>query len=200
MATQTERPTLNTTPESAGEGSPQIQVSPTGYTTANSEHNGPGFYPNALGNRKFVFRRTQEETEKMKRVGRPVDTDGWTAEKEIPGAGATGLLVTKTLNGSDQYGVEVTIPESKGGFLYFDGFQVEIRGMNDVFAFYTKGQIMSRRSRKQRGGFYPSVYGGISGAKMLTPLIARQMMRMYETNTRKTRKRKSKKLSRNKRA
>lgn len=60
-------------------------------------------------------------------------------------------------------------------------------------------QRKTRRSR-QRGGFYPSVYGGISGAKMLTPLIARQMMRMYETNTRKTRKRKSKKLSRNKRA
>ena len=62
---------------------------------------------------------------------------------------------------------------------------------------------------KQQGGFYPSVYGGITGAKMLTPLIARQMMRMYEhvghkplaTKTRKhKRKSKSKKLSRNKRA
>jgi hypothetical protein len=67
------------------------------------------------------------------------------------------------------------------------------------------------KTRRQRGGFYPSVYGGIVGAKMLTPLIARQMMRMYEqdgskplatrgeSNTRKTRKHKSKKLSRNKR-
>lgn len=69
-----------------------------------------------------------------------------------------------------------------------------------------------RKQRKQNGGFYPSVYGGIAGATMLTPLIARQMMRMYEqdgfpqertrgeTNTKKTRKTKSKKLSRNKRA
>jgi hypothetical protein len=55
---------------------------------------------------------------------------------------------------------------------------------------------------KQEGGFYPSVYSGVSGATMLTPLIARQVMRMYDksNNTRKTRRRKSKKLSRNKRA
>ena len=56
-----------------------------------------------------------------------------------------------------------------------------------------------RKTRKQRGGFYHSVYRGIAGATMLTPLIARQMMRMYETAN-KTRKHKSKKLSRNKRA
>lgn len=53
------------------------------------------------------------------------------------------------------------------------------------------------RKSKQRGGFYPSVYAGVSGATMLTPLIARQMMRMYETNTRKTR-RHSKKINRRK--
>jgi len=65
--------------------------------------------------------------------------------------------------------------------------------------FVHKKNRRSRKTRKkQKGGFYPSVYGGIAGAKMLTPLIARQMMRMYET--RKMRKRKSKKLSRNKRA
>jgi hypothetical protein len=51
------------------------------------------------------------------------------------------------------------------------------------------------RKSKQRGGFYPSVYAGVSGATMLTPLIARQMMRMYET--RKTR-RHSKKINRRK--
>jgi hypothetical protein len=73
-----------------------------------------------------------------------------------------------------------------------------------------RGQRKQRKTRKQQGGFYPSVYGGIAGAKMLTPLIARQMMRMYEqvghkplttrgeTNS-KTRRHKSKKLSRNKR-
>lgn len=71
---------------------------------------------------------------------------------------------------------------------------------------------LKRKTRRQKGGFYPSVYGGIAGAKMLTPLIARQMMRMYEqvgykplatsgkTNTRKTRKSKSKKTLKNKRA
>jgi hypothetical protein len=68
-------------------------------------------------------------------------------------------------------------------------------------------QMRQRKTRKQKGGFYPSIYGGVAGAKMLAPLIARQMLRMYEQvgynktsgETRKTRKHKSKKLSRNKR-
>jgi hypothetical protein len=55
----------------------------------------------------------------------------------------------------------------------------------------------NKKTRKQKGGFYPSVYSGITGATVLTPLIARQMMRMYETNTRKTR-RHSKKINRRK--
>lgn len=62
----------------------------------------------------------------------------------------------------------------------------------------TRRQRKTRR-RKQRGGFYPSVYGGVAGATMLTPLVARQMMRMYETSN-KTRKSKSKKTLKNKRA
>ena len=48
------------------------------------------------------------------------------------------------------------------------------------------------RRKGQKGGFYPSVYNGIMGASMLAPLIARQMLRMYETSN-KTRRRKSKK-------
>jgi hypothetical protein len=79
----------------------------------------------------------------------------------------------------------------------------------DKWDFYTRTKAVpfvprprrkTRRARKQRGGFYPSVYGGVAGATMLTPLVARQMMRMYETNARKTRKSKSKKTLKNKRA
>jgi hypothetical protein len=59
----------------------------------------------------------------------------------------------------------------------------------------------TRKSRKQSGGFYPSVYSGISGATMLAPLVARQAMRLYNRPTlRKSRKsRKSKNKLRNKR-
>lgn len=53
--------------------------------------------------------------------------------------------------------------------------------------------------RKQKGGFYPSVYGGVCGAKILAPLVARQMMRMYETHSKRKTKRRSKKLSHKKR-
>lgn len=45
------------------------------------------------------------------------------------------------------------------------------------------GNLLSTRKNKTRkvqsGGFYPSVYGGITGASMLAPLIARQTLRMY---------------------
>jgi hypothetical protein len=53
--------------------------------------------------------------------------------------------------------------------------------------------------RKQKGGFYPSVYGGVCGAKILAPLVARQMMRMYETHSKRKTKRRSKKLFHKKR-
>lgn len=44
-----------------------------------------------------------------------------------------------------------------------------------------------KKTRKQKGGFYPSVYGGVAGATMLAPLVARQCLRMYN-NTRTKRK------------
>jgi len=215
MATPTERPEISINGRVKYREN-QIAVSSNGHTTANSA-NGPGFYPNALGKRNYILKRAVEEAEKMQRVGKSTAGmgDGWVGVAGVPGPGGKGLLVNKTLNGSDGYGIEVTIPEPKDGFLDFGEFQVEVNYINEVFAFYTRIStpnlpLMNTRKEGQEGGFYPSVYGGISGAKMLTPLIARQMMRMYEqvgynrtigeTNTRKTRKRKSKKLSRNKRA
>jgi len=44
-----------------------------------------------------------------------------------------------------------------------------------------------RKHKAQSGGFYPSVYGGISSATILLPMLMRQLIHMY-TNTRKTRK------------
>ena len=46
---------------------------------------------------------------------------------------------------------------------------------------------------RQGGGFYPSVYAGVSGASMLAPLIARQTLRMYNSTTKRTKSKKSKK-------
>jgi hypothetical protein len=40
----------------------------------------------------------------------------------------------------------------------------------------------NRKTLKQKGGFYPSVYGGVTGASMLAPLIARQSLRMYNSS------------------
>ena len=37
----------------------------------------------------------------------------------------------------------------------------------------------------QKGGFYPSVYGGVTGASMLAPLIARQTLRMCNNSFKK---------------
>jgi hypothetical protein len=53
----------------------------------------------------------------------------------------------------------------------------------------------TRKTRKLKGGFYPSVYGGVSGATVLAPLIARQCLRMYNTkrNRKHVSKRKNKK-------
>ena len=39
--------------------------------------------------------------------------------------------------------------------------------------------VSPRRTRKLKGGFYPSIYGGVTGATVLAPLIARQCLRMY---------------------
>lgn len=51
-------------------------------------------------------------------------------------------------------------------------------------------------TRKQKGGFYPSVYGGVAGATLLAPLVARQTLRMFNS-TRKSRKSLRKKNKRN---
>ena len=45
-------------------------------------------------------------------------------------------------------------------------------------------------TRKLKGGFYPSVYGGVAGATMLAPLIARQCLRMYNNSRTKRKSRK----------
>ncbi len=45
---------------------------------------------------------------------------------------------------------------------------------------------MARTTRKLKGGFYPSVYGGVAGATMLAPLVARQCLRMYNSTKRKS--------------
>jgi hypothetical protein len=60
-------------------------------------------------------------------------------------------------------------------------------------------KVKRKTRRKQKGGFYPSVYGGVCGAKILAPLVARQMMRMYDTHSKRKTKRRSKKLSHKKR-
>jgi hypothetical protein len=46
------------------------------------------------------------------------------------------------------------------------------------------------KHKAQSGGFYPSVYGGISSATILLPMLVRQLIHMYTnpTNTRKTKK------------
>ena len=60
------------------------------------------------------------------------------------------------------------------------------------------GSVASRKqkTRKQKGGFYPSVYGGVAGATILAPLVARQTLRMFNS-TRKPRKSLRKKKRRN---
>jgi hypothetical protein len=56
--------------------------------------------------------------------------------------------------------------------------------------------VKTRKTLKQKGGFYPSVYGGVTGASMLAPLIARQTLRMYNNSfkrqTRRALKKKNK--------
>ena len=46
-----------------------------------------------------------------------------------------------------------------------------------------------KRKQKQKGGFYPSVYGGVASAGLLAVAAARQGYRLW--NNRKTRNKKS---------
>ena len=54
-----------------------------------------------------------------------------------------------------------------------------------------KKQTKQIKHKAQKGGFYPSVYGGITSATILLPMLVRQLIYMY-TNPSKTRKTKSK--------
>lgn len=47
-------------------------------------------------------------------------------------------------------------------------------------------------TRKQKGGFYPSVYGGVAGATLLAPLVARQTLRMFNSTPRRVSRKKNK--------
>jgi hypothetical protein len=51
-------------------------------------------------------------------------------------------------------------------------------------------QTKHNKHNSQSGGFYPSVYGGITSATILLPMLVRQLIHMYTnpTNTRKTKK------------
>lgn len=60
----------------------------------------------------------------------------------------------------------------------------------------SRKQKTNRKTRKQKGGFYPSVYGGVAGATILAPLVARQTLRMFNSR-RKPRKSLRKKKRRN---
>ena len=55
----------------------------------------------------------------------------------------------------------------------------------------TKKQRKQTKHKAQSGGFYPSVYGGITNATILLPMLVRQLIHMY-TNPSNTRKTKSK--------
>ncbi len=50
-----------------------------------------------------------------------------------------------------------------------------------------KQHLPKRHTRKHllKGGYFPSVYGGITGASMLAPLVARQALRMYNNTPRR---------------
>lgn len=63
----------------------------------------------------------------------------------------------------------------------------------------TRRSRSRRQKQRQNGGFYPSVYSGISGATMLAPLVARQAMRLYNRPTpRKSKKTRKSRKSKNK--
>ena len=123
---------------------------------------------------------------------------------DYPKRGNVGVLVI-----DDGPETEVTIQEisypynPKGviGIFRFEDKNGKIFDMpaDGTWEFYTRTEPVpfeprkpysnpnSRKSRKNlKGGFYPSVYGGVSGATVLAPLIARQCLRMYNTKKRKS--------------
>lgn len=59
---------------------------------------------------------------------------------------------------------------------------------------------VTRRVRRQGGGFYPSVYGGVTGASMLAPLVARQTLRLYNDTALYKKSRKAKKSKKSKKS
>jgi hypothetical protein len=52
----------------------------------------------------------------------------------------------------------------------------------------TKGSQKQKRQKKQKGGFYPSVAGGIANAIYLTPLAIRAGMKLFNNRRKQTRK------------
>jgi hypothetical protein len=58
---------------------------------------------------------------------------------------------------------------------------------------------MQSNQSKQSGGFYPSVYGGVCGARLLLPLILKQAFGLYNRASSSTAKKaKKSKKSKNK--
>jgi hypothetical protein len=57
----------------------------------------------------------------------------------------------------------------------------------DYTAIYFKNTRNLRKTRKQKGGFYPSVFAGVRNASMLMPFVMRQCYRMWDSS-RKTRR------------
>jgi hypothetical protein len=214
----TERPEINvrnTTLNRRVYGQHQFAVSSNGHTTANE--NKPGFT-----NARY--------TSMLERGWREMNTDEFDVKLEGGYRRKTDVIEPNILVLISEYDgpeYQAKLISYEAGSSRFnrnkDTFQFQSLDSTKTWA-YTRGELTSentkvyiktdpvpftykaanarRKTRKQRqkGGFYPSVYSGVAGATMLTPLVARQVMRMYETNTRKTRKRKSKKLLRNKRA
>jgi hypothetical protein len=55
------------------------------------------------------------------------------------------------------------------------------------------------KHKAQSGGFYPSVYGGISSATILLPMLVRQLIYMYTNTSNPSSTRKTRKVKENKR-
>ena len=63
----------------------------------------------------------------------------------------------------------------------------------------TKRQSKQTKHKAQSGGFYPSVYGGISSAIILLPMLMRQLIHMYTNPSNPSSTRKTRKVKENKR-
>lgn len=59
-------------------------------------------------------------------------------------------------------------------------------------ALLSRKRKQKRKTLKQKGGFYPSVYGGVAGATLLAPLVARQTLRMFNSSSRRSSRKKNK--------